>query len=272
MIKTFKGNSGSKVVIMGALHGDEPIGALVIEALKKELIKEEINGEIILLIGNPNALKEKKRFLDTDLNRIFHLKFTKPLNREEKRALELSKILADTDYLLDIHSTGKPSIPFVYCKNTKEHFELAKIFETKYTVTSSSDFKAQKTTVSSDNFVDEHGGIGITFETGWNKDFATFKKALQKSKEFLSSLEIAFRKTKVHKSKSTILEVQEYLIPKTKDFILNKDFNNFELVKANEPIAKDGTNSIKRTYNSYIVFPKKEFTPGIPAAYLAKKL
>lgn len=271
MIKRFIGNKGPKIAIMGALHGNEPTGALIIQKLNKVLKKEQINGEIILVIGNPKAYKAKKRFIDTDLNRIFHLNFEKPYNTEEKRALEIAPILKKVDYLLDIHCTQKPSTAFVYCKNSPKHLQLAEIFECDYIVNPTKKFKLDVKSVSSDDFVDKNGGIGITYETGWNMDLSTLDKAFQKTKEFLSYLKIAFMDETPKKSKSILLSVQEYLIPKNTNFKLARDYNNFDLVKSGKNIAKEGNKGIKRPYDAYILFPKKEIIINKPAVYLAKK-
>lgn len=271
-----KGNSkGPSVVIIGALHGNEPIGVIIIEKLKKILKKEEINGEIYLILGNPKAYKSRKRYLDCDLNRIFHLKFNEKLNIEEKRALELAPLLKKADYLLDIHSTQKPSIPFIYTTAKSKHFKLAKIFGTKFIVSGSKKFKNKKISVSTDNFVDIHGGIGITYESGWNEDLTRLDETMENAKKFLSEIRVAFINKKSPKSqkktKTTFLEVQQTLIPKSNDFKFTKDYANFDTVKAGKTIARDGNKRIEKPYDCYIVFPKKEITQNKPVCYLAKK-
>lgn len=271
-----KGNSnGPCVVIMGGLHGNEPIGVMVIEALKKLLKPQKIKGEIYLILGNPQAYKANKRFIDCDLNRIFHLNFGKKLNTEEKRALEIAPILKKANYLLDIHSTQKPSIPFIYTAAKASHFKLAKIFATKFIVSGSKKFKNKKFTVSTDNFVDKHGGIGITYESGWNEDLTKLSETLEKTKEFLNKIKVAFINKKNGKSskaaKTNFLEVQQTLIPKSQYFKFTKDYTNFDIVKSGKTIAKEQNKSIRRPYDCYIVFPKKDIQLGRPVCYLAKK-
>jgi len=257
---------------MGSLHGNEPIGGMILDVLKQILPTQKIHGEIYLILGNPKAYEKNKRFIDCDLNRIFDLNFKKPYNIEQQRALKIAPILKKADYLLDLHSTQKPSIPFVYCKSSPEHFELAEIFQTKYIVTANKKFKNKLKTVSADSFVDKHGGIGITFETGWNEDILNFPEVFRKTKEFLSHLKVAFQDTKPQSSKSTILEVQEHLIPHLPEFKFSKNYQNFDCVRKGESIAKEGNKCITKAYNCYIVFPKKDIVINKPVAYLAKKL
>lgn len=273
-IKYFKGKkSGPCLVIIGGLHGNEPVGVMIINELKKILKNTKINGEIYLILGNPQAYKLNKRFIDCDLNRIFHLNFSKPLNIEKKRALEIAPILKKADYLLDIHSTQKPSIPFIYTSSTKKHLKLAKIFETKYIVTGSKKFKAKKSAVSTDNFIDQNGGVGITYESGYMSDLSKFHQTLERTKNFLSTIKVAFFDKKLTKKHQALhLEVQEILNIKSDKFKFQKDYENFSIVKSQEIIAKDGNKCIKKPYNCYIVFPKKDLEIGKVACYLAKKL
>lgn len=263
---------GPCAVIMGTLHGNEPIGAMVIEELKNLLKPAEIHGEIYLILGNPKAYEKNQRFIDCDINRIFNLNFSKPYNTEEKRVLEIAPILEKADFLLDIHSTQKPSIPFIYTASTSRNLELAAIFETKFIVSGNKKFKAKKTTMSADNFVDNNSGIGITYESGWNEDLTKFEQSLQKSKEFLCKIGITFLNEKPPKASKTIfLEVQARLMPTSKSFQLSQDYENFDFVKSGETLATENNQKITKPYDCYIIFPKKEIEIDKPACYLAQE-
>lgn len=56
-----------------------------------------------LLCGNPRAWDAGVRFTETDLNRSFGVEV--PTSYEEKRAKALEPILAEYDFVLDVHST-----------------------------------------------------------------------------------------------------------------------------------------------------------------------
>ncbi len=124
---------GKCVVIMAGIHGNERISVQVIEKLKNLLLEEKLFGEIYLIIGNPTAYEYNVRFVHEDLNRLFDKETiecikkdsSKQLNTEQKRVLEIILILEKIDFLLDIHSTINPSVPFVFTKNTKKHLEIA---------------------------------------------------------------------------------------------------------------------------------------------------
>ena len=95
------GSGTPKILIIGCTHGDEIIGYKVIKELKKIKLKR---GSLDFLIANELAKKNKKRFLDVDLNRAFPGK--KNGNKEEKIAFQINKILKNYDLVLDIHATN----------------------------------------------------------------------------------------------------------------------------------------------------------------------
>lgn len=70
--------AGPLVVAIGGIHGNEPAGVRALERLF-DLLKEEprlnpgftFRGELLALRGNVAALREGKRFIDVDMNRIW---------------------------------------------------------------------------------------------------------------------------------------------------------------------------------------------------------
>jgi succinylglutamate desuccinylase len=268
---------GPTVTIMGASHGDERIGAKIVEQLKQELVNEEIHGTIYLVIGNPEALEANVRYLEHDLNRLFgknfhdllHIEESK-MSGEQKRALEISSVLRKSNYLLDIHATIKPSIPFIYCENSSEHLSLAPLFQTQFAVSADNSIARDDLTSSADNFVDQHGGLAFTYESGWNKDLSHFKEVLTNTKRFLQFLGVSFFLVPKPTSKMfTHILIYDDVIPKTLQFEFEDDFSNFHFIKAGEVIAKDGETIIKAKKDSYIVFPKKNIQKNQVACYLA---
>lgn len=103
------------LAIVVCLHGNEKIG---LEFSKK------IEGYSVFL-GNPRALKEDKRFIESDMNRSFC--FEDEDTYEKKRASELLNELKDFSYVLDIHSsTGNCPLCAIMTKPNKEKLEFVK--------------------------------------------------------------------------------------------------------------------------------------------------
>jgi len=89
-----------KILIIAATHGDEPIGVAIAERLKSSLgtDKERVD----FLIANPRAYAIQKRFIDTDLNRVYPGR-EGSAKYEERRAAIIYKLAGRYRYLIDIH-------------------------------------------------------------------------------------------------------------------------------------------------------------------------
>ena len=274
----FKGkNPGPTVVITGSVHGNERIGAHIIEILLLIMQKEDINGEIYIIVGNPPAYVAEKRYIDCDLNRQFGFNFDllkkkqeSDLNYEEERALSIAPILKKADFLLDIHSTLKPSVPFIYTKSTKDHLDLASIFDVGYMVSKASDFKTEDLTSSIDTFVDAHGGIGITYETGWYRENGKEIIILKKIQQFLQKIGSCFLNIPIsNQSNPKHLIIYDHIVPKSDQFKFTSDYNNFDFLDNKTIIAQDNGQKITIDQNTFIIFPKKDIHKGKIACYLA---
>lgn len=252
---------GPSVVVMGAVHGNERVGAEVIVALKAQIHPAELHGTLTLILGNPAAYAINQRFVDQDLNRLFGAEFQTlaqkdpgTLSIEEKRALEMAPFLEKADYLLDIHSTIKPSVPFVYCESTPQHLELARLFQIQYIVSPDPAGHVVDLDSSADNHVDRHGGVGLTYEAGWHKEANAAADVIGKTYYFLQAVG-SLSGTQSHPSSTAIhVEIYETLIPSDQNFKFEKDFSNFD----------------RYDDHSLIIFPKVDIVPGKPAGYLAR--
>jgi predicted deacylase len=108
---------GPKILIFGAIHGDEVCGPNAIGSM----IKEFQSGKSILLkgsvtfvpIANPRAHAHNVRFTEENLNRVFRPTKT-PRSYEARLANVLCGMVDTCDSLLDVHSTSGKGEPFIY--------------------------------------------------------------------------------------------------------------------------------------------------------------
>eukprot|EP00933_Yihiella_yeosuensis_P002705 TRINITY_DN10468_c0_g1_i1.p1 TRINITY_DN10468_c0_g1~~TRINITY_DN10468_c0_g1_i1.p1 ORF type:complete len:333 (+),score=53.30 TRINITY_DN10468_c0_g1_i1:57-1055(+) len=115
------GHGRPRIAILGGVHGNELAGIDAVRCLVDRFAKPEelkhLCGELTIGIGNPEAVAQNARFLDTDLNRCFldseFVDSVSSSDRERIRASVLAPRLRGLDVLLDLHSTNKPSAPFV---------------------------------------------------------------------------------------------------------------------------------------------------------------
>ena len=93
-----------KIAIFGGTHGNEPVGVEVIKALNLEKPVSPFH-TYETFIGNPEALKKKSRFVDSDLNRAFG-KNGKPKGYELERSIFLKKeVQGKFDLIVDLHTS-----------------------------------------------------------------------------------------------------------------------------------------------------------------------
>jgi succinylglutamate desuccinylase len=95
-----------KILVIGGMHGNEPLGIELVE----RLTKTPISG-VEAVIANPKAKKINQRFTMSDLNRSF------PGNDESyegTRAKELLKLCEQFDLVLDFHNTHCPNNDCVF--------------------------------------------------------------------------------------------------------------------------------------------------------------
>lgn len=97
----------NNVLLIVATHGDEKIGIEVTNILRQKGV-----GGFDVLVGNPKALEENKRFVDADLNRSY------PGNSasnkyEEILAVKNFEIAKKYKYVIDIHEASSGQDNFI---------------------------------------------------------------------------------------------------------------------------------------------------------------
>ncbi len=267
---------GPTTIIQGCTHGNEKIGKSIIDKLASDITQEKISGSIILILGNPQAYEKNKRFIDEDLNRLLNkiLRNDEVNTYEKKRVLEIIPYYKKIDYLLDIHSTITPSVPFVYCEDRPKQRNLAGVFNTEYIISAHEDINSPELRTCFDSYADKQGGIGLTYEAGQIGNEESERILYQKTLQFLeqvgniksSESSRAFIK---HPSKHLI--IVDHLWTTGHNFkFLSKPYN-FQKFKKDEVIALEGNKPIRAPRDCYLIFPKIDPHKDRLAGYIARK-
>ena len=132
-------NPEIQVVFLGGIHGNEPAGVFALERVLETLNKERpaFQGKMIALAGNIPALEQNTRYVDVDLNRIWHTSFYNGSEDHkgtseslQKRELEdqFKRILSGNirTIFIDLHTTSSESKPFMAIGDTLRNRKLAK--------------------------------------------------------------------------------------------------------------------------------------------------
>lgn len=107
-------NSVKNVVITGGTHGNELTGVYLVKHwLENPKIVSRDSYSTELLLSNPKAISEVRRYIDQDLNRQFNvndLNNAQLQGHEQKRAKSLNHLLGPkenprVDFIIDLHTT-----------------------------------------------------------------------------------------------------------------------------------------------------------------------
>ncbi len=110
-------NPGPRLLVLGAVHGNETCGVKAIRALVEAFGRGERQlrrGVLTLVpVANPVAYQRGQREGDRNLNRDFRPSVS-PEVAEDRIANHLAPLLASHDALVDLHSFSAPGEPFVF--------------------------------------------------------------------------------------------------------------------------------------------------------------
>jgi predicted deacylase len=108
--------AGRRLIVLGAVHGNETCGTRAIERVAAEIDAGTLQltgGRLTLVpVANPLAYAHKRRAGDRNLNRKLTPTAT-PHDYEDHVANWLCPLLAQHEVLLDLHSFQSPGAPFV---------------------------------------------------------------------------------------------------------------------------------------------------------------
>jgi len=103
-----------QLLLIAATHGNEPIGIEVIKNLENSGLEKYFD----VLIANPKALKNKKRFMEADLNRSYPGRRNSKIY-EQKIAYDNLKIANQYRYVIDIHEASEGWDDFIIIPRKK---------------------------------------------------------------------------------------------------------------------------------------------------------
>lgn len=226
--------SWPNISIFSWIHWDEiswvKAAKKILNQIKSWKIKIK-SWKINFLIGaNRKAINENKRCIKDNLNRLFddNLKWSW---YEFNRSRELLKILKESDYLLDLHSTSGPSIPYLFSE--MQNFPIAKKMWISYIVWWWAELNSASISWDTESYINKLWWAWFTFES-WNHLSPEWvKNAHIVSLNFLSILWVIdnnyFNELS---SEKNYLKMKEIYVCKTWNFKFKlSDLNNFTNLK-----------------------------------------
>ena len=296
----FRGNTdGPRLIILGAVHGNEICGSIAIRQMLAALEAGELNvqrGMVTLVpVANPLAWKRRSREGQRNLNRRLQ-PTDSPAEFEDHIANWLCPLLAEHDALLDLHSFHTPGEPFVMLgpeDNTgslepfaraAEERALARHLGITRFVDGWLDTYARGVArrSASDPGGDPHygvgtteymrsvGGYGVTVECGQHDDpaaIAVARDCILHTLAFLGLIDEAPPPPVRKVEHLRMFEVIDRHHPQDR-FV--RDWDSFDAVRAGEHIGTraDGS-TVLAQYDARILFPNPDAEAGREWFYLA---
>ena len=271
--------SGPRLLIFGAIHGNESCGPIaidrVIDKIKSGAISIERGSVRFVPVCNERAYRENKRFVEQDLNRIFKKSDT-PESYESLVANELCALMeTGTDAFLDVHSstaTGPTSVFIDY--PTPENKAFAEALGTEYALLdwpkvyeeNVYGFDSYDTTRYAYNI----GITGVIVECGQHQDLQTAIVAEEIILRALTHFKIISAlkdKTSLGAPRSIYMKSLEKKI--AAEDVFEKEWKHLEALPAGTHIATRASGeALYAKHDCVMILPKLHAKPGGEWFYL----
>ena len=292
--------AGPKLIILGAVHGNETCGTQAIQRVMNEIDEGSLEiaaGTVTFVpITNPMAYRKRDRAGDRNLNRNLYPN-DKPTEFEDHVANWLCPLLARHEVLLDLHSTRAKTKPFALVgppnnegaiepfKHADKERALAKRLGVSRfvegwlrTYAKGVERRAKGSRnadprygVGTTEYMRSQGGYSITLECGQHDDPSSPEVAYRAIRNTLDFLGITEGPKPPDVTDYEALRLHEVIDRAHADDRFSREWSSFDPLKKGEVIGTrhDGT-QVAAPGDGWIVFPDKTSLPGNEWFYLAE--
>ncbi|MEO5669110.1 MAG: succinylglutamate desuccinylase/aspartoacylase family protein [Ramlibacter sp.] len=287
---------GTRLIVLGAVHGNETCGTRAIEGLLPQLASGEVRiaaGQMTLVpVTNRLAYDNHRRTGDRNLNR--NLAPTKaPQEHEDRIANDLCPLLAANEALLDLHSFHSPGAPFVMLgpqdnEGTLEPFSHARDEEAlavrlgvtravdgwldAYAAGAGRRGESAKYGMGTTEYMRTVGGWGLTLECGQHEDPRAPEVAYRAILNTLAHLRMIDVPAPLPQSNMEMLRLCEVFDRIGRGDRFTREWTSFDPIARGEVVGwrEDGAEVAAPT-DGFVVFPNDKALPGAEWFYFAKR-
>ena len=293
---------GPKLIVLGAVHGNETCGTRAIERVLAEIERGELSivrGLLTLVpVANPLAYTKGERRGERNLNRQLQ-PTSAPREFEDRIANVLCPWLAAHDVLLDLHSFNSPGRPFVlrgpddntgtlepFAHAAAEGRFAAHLGPTRIVEGWMSAYaegaarRAQRGLledadpsygIGTTEYMRAQGGYGVTLECGQHLDPGGPEVGYRAIRQAIALLGLADLECALPATEFECLRLTEVVDRQHAADRFVRPWRSFDAVHAGEHVGErhDGTPVIARA-DGHIVFPDERALPGHEWFYFAQ--
>ncbi len=290
IIGRYDGNeTGPLFICIGAIHGNEPAGVKAIETVLTLLYREPsvnpgfvFRGRMLGLTGNLRALKEGKRFIGQDMNRLLshdHIIriFGTPRQNLQEEDLEIQELLStivseiaiykpERIVVLDIHSASAKGGIFVISSDDPESIRIGTELHAPVIL----DFAREVpgTTLeyfTAKNFVEDI--VAVVFECGQHYESLSVNRAVAAIINCMRTIGCINAEDVENKYDLLLQEyskglpkiarlIERYAILNGRSFAMTREFKNFDQISAGEIVAFSDDEPVAAKNTGLILLPR----------------
>lgn len=254
---------GTLLLLVGGVHGNEPAGVRAIRTVLAEIERRgiQVAGRVVGLVGNARALGLGRRFLETDLNRLWTEARLQELRASSApvrapEALEQCALMEAFDehipgewervVLLDLHSTSAGGAPFTIISDSLQNRPFA--FALPVPVLLGLEERIEGTLLS---WFAELGHVALCLEGGQNDLPSTVENhvaavwlvlvetGLVRAADVPELPALRSRLAESARKLPAVVELRyRYAIPEGTRFEMKPGFENFQPVRRGEILAR----------------------------------
>ena len=263
------GNPGPHVMINALTHGNELCGAHTLCFLFEQQVRPR-RGKLTLSFANVEAfsnfdssLPYASRYVDEDFNRLWSDEVLDGpgQSRELERARAMRPLVAQADYLLDLHSMHFPAPALLIAGLQERSLALARAMGYPAYVVLDEGHKAGKRMRDYNEFAHPAGDkSAMLVECGQHWERSSVEVARATTLFFLRHLDmldpqfITDHLPSVAEGEQTVIEISDPVTIASEDFRFVEDYCGFEIIeRAGSLIAHDGDREIRTPYDDCVL-------------------
>lgn len=286
---------GPRLIVLGAVHGNETCGTRAIERIAAELASGRhgiaAGGATFVAVTNRLAYERGTRAGERNLNRNL-APTDAPADNEDRIANELCPLLARHDVLLDLHSFRSAGPAFVMVGPQDNQGELQPFAQAAreealalrlgvrramdgwletYAAGAARRGGAARYGLGTTEFMRSAGGCALTLECGQHDDPQAPEVAYRAILNTLAHLGMVDAPDPPEAASMEGLRLREVFDRRHAGDSFARGWRSFDTVRRGEPMARrhDGT-EVLAPADGYVVFPDESAAPGAEWFYFAE--
>ena len=265
-------NQGPRVLITGAVHGNETCGTFAIQRVIEEFRTGQLRlekGRVTFVpICNPEAYKRGVRYVERNLNR-FLVPMNEPDCYEARLGNSLCPLLADCDVLLDLHSYPDGSKPFVFVEDVRS--EAARAFASclgpetllsgwgeAYAASPSGKPQTPKhpdESTGTTEYARRFGALSVTMECGDHADLQSIERAYHAIHQTLRYSGLVAGAVLSVKTRCVVVRRVFY---RTDEGIWARDWKHLDAVQSGTLLAtRANGEELRAPYDGFVILPDR---------------